>query len=142
MAEHPHAALVRKGFEAFSRGDMDTLRELIAKDATHHVPGNHPLSGDFKGQDAIMDMYRRLGEETAGAAQRKAEAHRRAERLTQRERDVLLGLIHGNSNKETAMALGISPRTVEIHRGNMMARLNARSTGDAVRMGLEAGLAG
>jgi two-component system response regulator FixJ len=84
----------------------------------------------------------RLGEETAGAAQRKAEAHRRAERLTQRERDVLLGLIHGNSNKETAMALGISPRTVEIHRGNMMARLNARSTGDAVRMGLEAGLAG
>lgn len=66
MAEHPHAALVRRGFEAFSRGDMDTLRELMAKDATHHVPGTHPLSGDFKGQDAIIDMYRRLGEETDG----------------------------------------------------------------------------
>ena len=36
------------------------------------------------------------------------------------------------------MALGSSPRTVEIHRGNTIARLNARSTGDAVRMGLEA----
>ncbi|EGX60579.1 hypothetical protein SZN_07358 [Streptomyces zinciresistens K42] len=67
MAEHPHAALVRKGFEAFSRGDMDTLRGLIAKDATHHVPGSHPLSGDFKGQDAIIEMYRRIGEETAGS---------------------------------------------------------------------------
>ncbi|MFE3030503.1 nuclear transport factor 2 family protein [Streptomyces canus] len=67
MAEHPHAALIRKGFEAFTRGDMDTLRELTAKDATHHVPGSHPLSGDFKGQDAIIDMYQKLGEETAGS---------------------------------------------------------------------------
>lgn len=67
MTEHPHAALVRKGYDAFSRGDMDTMRELIASDATHHVPGSHPLSGDFKGQDAIIDMYRRLTEETAGS---------------------------------------------------------------------------
>lgn len=64
MAEHPHAALVRKGYEAFTRGDMDTLRTLMSGDATHHVPGNHPLSGDFKGQDAILDLYRRQNEET------------------------------------------------------------------------------
>ena len=89
--------------------------------------------------DNVVSLAR-LGEEAAGTAGRKAEARRRADRLTQRERDVLRGLIHGNSNKETAISLGISPRTVEIHRGNMMARLNARSTGDAVRMGLEAGL--
>ena len=68
MAEHPHAVLVRKGFEAFMRGDLDTLRELIAKDATHHVPGSHPLSGDFKGQDAIIDMYQRLGQDGRGHA--------------------------------------------------------------------------
>ncbi|MGY1500629.1 nuclear transport factor 2 family protein [Streptomyces sp. QTS52] len=66
MTEHPHAALVRKGYDAFSRGDMDTMRTLLAGDATHHVPGSHSLSGDFKGQDAIIDMYRRLGEETDG----------------------------------------------------------------------------
>ncbi|MEU6687873.1 nuclear transport factor 2 family protein [Streptomyces sp. NPDC046832] len=66
MAEHPHAALVRKGFEAFFRGDMDTLRGLIAADATHHVPGDHPLSGDFKGLDSIIEMYERLGAETKG----------------------------------------------------------------------------
>lgn len=66
MAEHPHAALVRKGYEAFSRGDMDTLRQLIAGDATHHVPGDHMLSGDYKGQDAIIDLYGRLAQETNG----------------------------------------------------------------------------
>ncbi|WP_344321601.1 nuclear transport factor 2 family protein [Streptomyces macrosporus] len=66
MAEHPHAALVRRGYEAFGRQDMDTLRDIMAKDATHHVPGNNSLSGDFKGQDAILRMYRRLGEETDG----------------------------------------------------------------------------
>lgn len=66
VAEHPHAQLVRKGYEAFSRGDMDTLRSLMTSDATHHVPGSHPLSGDFKGVDAALDYYRRLFEETGG----------------------------------------------------------------------------
>ncbi|WP_369036030.1 nuclear transport factor 2 family protein [Streptomyces adonidis] len=66
MTEHPHAALVRKGYDAFSRGDMDTMRTLLAADAAQHVPGSHPLSGDFKGQDAIIGLYRRLAEETDG----------------------------------------------------------------------------
>jgi ketosteroid isomerase-like protein len=69
MAEHPHATLVRKGYEAFTRGDMDTLRGLMSGDCTHHVPGSHPLSGDFKGQDAVLEMYRRLFEETNGTLQ-------------------------------------------------------------------------
>ncbi|MER7720202.1 nuclear transport factor 2 family protein [Streptomyces flaveolus] len=66
MAEHPNAQLARKGYEAFVRGDMDTLRTMLAADATHHVPGTGVLAGDFKGQDEILDMYRRLGEETDG----------------------------------------------------------------------------
>ncbi|MBV7697662.1 nuclear transport factor 2 family protein [Streptomyces sp. TRM70350] len=69
MAEHPHATVVRKGYEAFTRGDMDALRGLLTGDCTHHVPGSHPLAGDFKGQDAIIDMYRRLFEETNGTIQ-------------------------------------------------------------------------
>ncbi|MGW6732899.1 nuclear transport factor 2 family protein [Streptomyces sp. NPDC055013] len=67
MAEHPHATLVRKGYEAFASGDMDALRGLMTSDCTHHVPGSHPMSGDFKGQDAVIDMYGRLYEETAGS---------------------------------------------------------------------------
>ncbi|MCQ9136363.1 MULTISPECIES: nuclear transport factor 2 family protein [Streptomyces] len=66
MAEHPHAALIRRGYDAFSRGDMDALRAMMTGDCTHHVPGSHPLSGDFKGLDAITDMYGRLFSETAG----------------------------------------------------------------------------
>lgn len=66
MAAHPHAELVRKGYEAFSRGDSETLRTLMSGDVAHHVPGSHPLAGDFKGQDAVIDMYRRLSEETNG----------------------------------------------------------------------------
>ncbi|MEV6942529.1 nuclear transport factor 2 family protein [Streptomyces sp. NPDC051172] len=49
MAEHPHAQLVRTGYEAFSRGDLDTLRSMMTGDAAHHVPGSHQLSGDCKG---------------------------------------------------------------------------------------------
>ncbi|MEU3844158.1 nuclear transport factor 2 family protein [Streptomyces sp. NPDC028635] len=67
MAEHPHAALVRRGYEAFVRGDMDTLREIMTADCTHHVPGSHPMAGDFKGQDAVIQMYGRLFEETGGS---------------------------------------------------------------------------
>ncbi|MGW2614276.1 nuclear transport factor 2 family protein [Streptomyces sp. NPDC001500] len=66
MAEHPHAALIRRGYDAFSRGDMDALRGMMTGDCTHHVPGSHSLSGDFKGLDAITDMYGRLLAETAG----------------------------------------------------------------------------
>ncbi|MFG2571431.1 nuclear transport factor 2 family protein [Streptomyces sp. NPDC048481] len=66
MAEHPHADLIRRGYDAFSRGDMDALRGMMTGDCTHHVPGSHPLSGDFKGLDAITDMYGRLFSETAG----------------------------------------------------------------------------
>ncbi|MGY6020071.1 nuclear transport factor 2 family protein [Streptomyces spinosirectus] len=66
MAEHPHALLVRKGYEAFSSGDMDTLRSMMTSDASHHVPGSHPLSGDFKGIDTILGYYGRLMEQTGG----------------------------------------------------------------------------
>ncbi|MEW2246052.1 nuclear transport factor 2 family protein [Streptomyces sp. NPDC006975] len=66
MAEHPHAALVRKGYDAFSQGDMDTLRQLMTSDCTQHVPGTHMLAGDYKGQDAIIEMYGRLMQETNG----------------------------------------------------------------------------
>jgi ketosteroid isomerase-like protein len=68
MAEHPHAMLVRKGYDAFTRGDMDTLRSMMTGDCTHHVPGSHPLSGDFKGIDSILDgYYGRLYSETGGS---------------------------------------------------------------------------
>jgi uncharacterized protein len=46
---------------------MEALSEIIAKDATHHVPGSHALAGDYKGLDAILGYYQKLGTETAGS---------------------------------------------------------------------------
>lgn len=66
MAEHPHAALIRRGYEAFSAGDMDTLASLMTSDVTHHVPGTHPLSGDHKGIKAVLDYYGQLATQTNG----------------------------------------------------------------------------
>ena len=60
--------------------------------------------------------------------------------LSQRQRQVLLGLVAGHPNKSIAFDLGISPRTVEIYRANVMTKMQAKSLSDLVRMALVAGL--
>lgn len=72
---------------------------------------------------------------------REVEARRAVGLLSRREREVLELLSAGCSNKEIARRLDISPRTVEIHRGNMMTKLRAGHAADAVRLWLDAGLA-
>jgi two-component system, LuxR family, response regulator FixJ len=61
-------------------------------------------------------------------------------RLTARERDVFNGLVIGKTNKGIALDLGISPRTVEIHRARVMEKLEARTLSDIVRLALTLGL--
>jgi two-component system, LuxR family, response regulator FixJ len=62
------------------------------------------------------------------------EAQVRLASLTGRERDVLNGLVQGYPNKTIAYDLGISPRTVEIYRANMMEKLRVRSLSEALRI--------
>lgn len=62
------------------------------------------------------------------------------ETLSSRERDVLEGLIAGKANKVIAFDLGISPRTVEIYRANVMTKTGANSLPELVRMAMLAGL--
>jgi FixJ family two-component response regulator len=57
--------------------------------------------------------------------------------LTPRELDVLRHVIAGETNKETALALGISPRTVEVHRAAVMRKLGARNAAEMIRMVLK-----
>ena len=63
---HPNEELVRRGFDAFSKGDGDTLRELFDPDAVWHAPGRSRLSGDHRGVDDILDFFARTLELTAG----------------------------------------------------------------------------
>ncbi|KKC27700.1 response regulator transcription factor [Sphingomonas sp. SRS2] len=67
-------------------------------------------------------------------------ARENIEKLTPRERDVLLGLIDGKANKIIAYELDISPRTVEIYRANLMDKLGVRSVAEAVRIAFASGL--
>ena len=75
-----------------------------------------------------------------GAAVRAAEANVVLGVLTPREREVLDGLAQGLPNKTIAYDLGISPRTVEVHRANLMAKLDVRSLSDALRLAFAAGM--
>ena len=69
-----------------------------------------------------------------------AEAVRRLANLTPRERDVLDGLVAGRPNKLIAYDLGISVRTIEVHRARMMERLGAGQLAEAIRLGVMARL--
>ncbi len=62
--------------------------------------------------------------------------------LTTREREVLRGIVRGQTNKEIAAALGISHRTVETHRESLMRKLRIRTVAGLTRFAMEAGLAG
>lgn len=79
------------------------------------------------------------GQSTRNEAEEAAEAASRIAMLSARESEVLFGLVAGRQNKVIANELGISPRTVEIHRANLMAKLGVRSLPQAVRLALAAG---
>jgi two-component system response regulator FixJ len=70
------------------------------------------------------------------------DAEVRIAALTAREQDVLRGLARGHPNKTIAYDLGISPRTVEVHRANLMTKLDVRSLSEALRVAFAAGIEG
>jgi two-component system response regulator FixJ len=82
----------------------------------------------------------RRGEGERARAREAEDAAARVAALTPREAQVLQGLVAGQQNKVIAIHLGLSPRTVEIHRANLMARLGVRSLSEAVRLALLAGV--
>jgi hypothetical protein len=70
---HPNEDLMRRGFEAFGKGDMATIAELFADDIVWHAPGNSPLSGDFKGRDSVLELLGKSAELSGGTL--KLEVH-------------------------------------------------------------------
>jgi FixJ family two-component response regulator len=86
-------------------------------------------------RDAIAALARQAGN-------RDTSVFPGSELLTPRERDVLREITAGASNKEAGRILGISPRTIEVHRARIMEKLGARNAADLVRIVLTSGSTG
>jgi two-component system, LuxR family, response regulator FixJ len=119
--------------------------------------GDVPLAVEAMKNGAIDFLEKPFDDEIllasvkAAIARQGGDSKRNAERteiegklaaLSNRERDVLGGLVAGRANKQIAFDLGISPRTVEIYRANLMNKMQAGSLSDLVRMALIVGMVG
>ena len=109
---------------AMKLGAIDFIEKPFSEDA---------LLASFANAFALLD-------ERESSGRRRRAARDRVAQLTARESDVLRGLLAGESNKQLATRLGISLRTVEMHRGNMMDRLEVSSLAEALTLALDAGL--
>jgi two-component system response regulator FixJ len=92
-------------------------------------------------EEVLIEAIHRAATELERSAdgQDVAAIRARLEQLTEREREVLQGVVAGHANKTIAYDLDISPRTVEVHRANVMAKMEARSLPELVRMAMAAG---
>jgi two-component system response regulator FixJ len=115
---------VNLAVRAIKGGAIDFLEKPFEKAALIH---------------AIEEAFRRIEEVEQGQVD-ATEARSRLGVLTPRERDVLEGLVKGHPNKTIAYDLGISTRTVEVHRANLMTKLGGRSLSDALRLAFAAGV--
>jgi PAS domain S-box-containing protein len=116
-------------------GEIATAVESMKSGAADYL--QPPVTeGDLKAALAMITTESRgLPEEAAGD-----EAAARLARLSTREREVLNGLLEGGTNKAIALKLGISPRTVELHRGQIMSKLNASSLAELLQLAMTGGL--
>jgi FixJ family two-component response regulator len=96
------------------------------------------LTKPFRDQDLIDRINTALKQDKENRAEleRHADLRRRAASLTAREREVMALVVDGKANKVIAIDLGLSERTVEIHRANVMEKMGARSIAHLVKMHL------
>jgi ketosteroid isomerase-like protein len=67
MGAQEDVAVVRRGYEAFNTGDMETLSELFDEGASWHTPGHGSLAGDHEGREATFAYFGQLGGQTQGS---------------------------------------------------------------------------
>lgn len=67
MAQHPNEEQLKKAYQAFGSGDLDTVGQLLADDVLWHVGGDTPISGDYKGRDEVFGFFAKLVQETGGS---------------------------------------------------------------------------
>ena len=141
---------------------MDLLRELNSGSGARKLPvivmtghGDVPLAVeamklgalDFLEKpfedDRLIGMIETALSQNEGGSKSEALTNDLAARvasLTQRERQVMQGLVSGQSNKVIARDYDISPRTVEVYRANVMTKMQAANLSELVRFALRAGI--
>ena len=90
----------------------------------------------------LLDVLRnalRADHERRVATTARSTTDQRLERLTEREREILALIAAGHQNRDIAAQLGISPRTVEVHKARIMEKLECRTLAELIRMNLAAG---
>jgi two-component system response regulator FixJ len=162
LASQVRAGCVINGLRMPELSGVDLLRRL--RELKLGIPvivitghGDVPLAVEAMKFGALDFLEKPFDDELLLASVRSAldklnqDQRRQAERseiegrlaaLSNRERDVLEGLVSGQANKQIAYDLGISPRTIEIYRANLMTKMQAASLSDLVRMALIAGILG
>ncbi len=126
-----HAAVVMSG-----GGDIGLAVEAMKAGALDFVEKPFEAARLLGSIEAAF----RVLEQSEAAARRARAARDKITSLSPREGDVFRGLIDGRPNKAIADALDLSPRTVEIHRANLMEKLSARSVPEAMRIAFAAGM--
>jgi len=102
------------------------------------------LTKPFREQDLLDGIRRAINFDRATRLQREklADLHGRYQALTAREREVMARVVAGMLNKQIADALGITEKTVKVHRGHIMQKMRAKSLADLVRAGEKLGIFG
>jgi len=116
-------------------GDIPTTVKAMKSGALEFL--TKPFDGD-----RLLDMIQQALERDRGARQQQHELSTLKDRyatLTPREREVMASVVDGKANKVIAIDLGLSERTVEIHRANVMEKMGARSVAHLVKMHLMLG---
>ncbi|MDX6368253.1 MAG: uncharacterized protein QOK30_3329 [Nocardioidaceae bacterium] len=73
MADHPNLDLMRRGYAAYTSGDLQTIEQLFADDVVWHVSGRSPISGDYTGKQEVFGFFGKLQELSGGTS--RVEVH-------------------------------------------------------------------
>jgi two-component system response regulator FixJ len=118
-----------------AHGDVATARAALKNGAFDFL--EKPID-DAMLLDVLQNALR-VDRERRGAAASRSSTDARLERLTAREREILALLAAGHQNREIALKLGISPRTVEVHKARIMEKLDCTSLAELIRLNMAAG---
>jgi len=129
-----HVKSLRMGTPVFMLSDTGSVDLAVAamKAGAHDVISK-PVENEYL-LSAVRDALRKDVHVSAPQNGRRAVEVRGFALLTPREREVLQLITNGQSNKEAGRELGISPRTIEVHRARVMEKLGARNTADLLRI--------